>query len=456
MDHLVWPAAKAHLYVLEAAHVKNVVGRSIIQRNKDALRELTSHQEILEDLHAGECGPAARDVAKAATGRWAALRKLAASEGVAPETLCDVPCNVQRFLHARAVPGASSSRAHSGWGTSEAATSTRAPSTTIPLETEDGQSTAACTETRCETLGQTEFPFVRTGPGHRMSNRQLDDLAAQLREQLDQEYTSLITSIEEVQALMEAEVTGSGPLPSRTDLETFMLAADAKLNESTNRTQDEDPVLHTLEADPSESLDQLNESSRIAASHEDELEPAALDAERDNVATAYDATDFALHVTPALTRDVRCSDGLQETCVSSVWIPILTSCMEESQRDSSSARPRWADFTSDSDHELVQQDVAAYSSERPPTTVARTRWADMSLECENDDISESTLQIFKAAADLQTSSAHGPAMIICSKCVRQLGRAAFSRRAWRQARGLGASATSRCTDSVVCLNCVSP
>ncbi|CAK0791056.1 unnamed protein product [Prorocentrum cordatum] len=42
---LAWPAAKVHLYTLEAAHVKNAVGRERIRRNKDALRELRCLQD---------------------------------------------------------------------------------------------------------------------------------------------------------------------------------------------------------------------------------------------------------------------------------------------------------------------------------------------------------------------------------------------------------------------------
>jgi len=70
---------------------------------------------------------------------------------------------------------------------------------------------------------------LRPGGGQRLSRDQLDRLASELREQLEQEYTSLLSSIEEVQGLMEAEVIGLELLPPLEELEAFAVAAKAAL-----------------------------------------------------------------------------------------------------------------------------------------------------------------------------------------------------------------------------------
>lgn len=226
MDRLVWPTAKAHLYLLEAAHVKNAVGREVIRRNKDALRELRCLQEILAELHAGELGGALerKDALEAAASRWQALNKAAAALSLQPEEVCDIPPSVKRYLRTR--PHVTFGEAARNRCCSETggATSTRAPSTAAEL---DAQSSA--TETRSEAATVTEALLGARPIGHRMERNQLDQLAADLKEQLDQEHTSLMSSIEEVQALMEAEVAGVSSLPPRGDLEAFVAAADAAL-----------------------------------------------------------------------------------------------------------------------------------------------------------------------------------------------------------------------------------
>merc|ERR1719401_646717 len=135
MDLLAWPTAKLQLYLLEAAHVKNKVGRERIRRSKDALRELRCLQEILADLHAGEFGhsPGLRRAAEAVAERWALLLAKERRQGVLQEELCKVPPSMRRFLAARQAPGGGADAAEllkpRCGGSSEAATSTRAPST---------------------------------------------------------------------------------------------------------------------------------------------------------------------------------------------------------------------------------------------------------------------------------------------------------------------------------------
>lgn len=237
MDRLAWRTAKAQLYLLEAAYVKDAVGRDRIRRNKDTLRELRCLQEILGDLHAGEFGRAPerrRKAAESATSTWAALCSAVAKHGGGrtPEEHCEVPRSVKRFLLALPDAGGPSSPLRGRCGSeSGAATSTRAPSEAAAASIEpDGRSNA--TESH---LSDTAFlsevaataMALRPGGGQRLCCEQLDRLAAELREQLDQEYTSLLSSIEEVQGLMEAEVNDVELLPPLEVLEAFALSAEA-------------------------------------------------------------------------------------------------------------------------------------------------------------------------------------------------------------------------------------
>mmetsp|Transcript_4216 Transcript_4216/g.7698 ORF Transcript_4216/g.7698 Transcript_4216/m.7698 type:complete len:354 (+) Transcript_4216:47-1108(+) len=230
MDRLAWRTAKTQLYRLEAAYVKEAVGRDRIRRNKDALRELRCHQEILADLHAGEfgrAGPERLEAARVAAERWGALRRAAALRGAAPEELCEVPKSVKRYLLARPAATGRDGAAPFSHGSSEAATSTRAPSEAA-LDPES-QSTATDAHSEAAAMLVETATLARRGAGQRLSHEQLDELAVELCEQLDQEYTSLLTSIEEVQNLMEAEVAGVELLPSLDDLEVFTVAAEAVL-----------------------------------------------------------------------------------------------------------------------------------------------------------------------------------------------------------------------------------
>jgi len=147
---LAWSAAKVHLYTLEAAHVKNAVGRDRIRRNKDALRELRCLQEILADLHAGEYGaPERRDAAEAAAAQWESLQEVAASRGTTAESLCQVPRSIARFLASRRATKHGGSMLPTTCTATmvadQAASSTRTPSTAtgIGLGGEDARSTAS-------------------------------------------------------------------------------------------------------------------------------------------------------------------------------------------------------------------------------------------------------------------------------------------------------------------------
>ncbi|CAK9063671.1 unnamed protein product [Durusdinium trenchii] len=115
----VWRAAKAQLYLSEAAQarcpdfsqggwwaalgleVKRLVGAERIHRNKDALRELSCFQEILGDLHAGQFGraPERRQAAEEAQRRWERLKLEAQRHGVKAETICEVPANILSYVY---------------------------------------------------------------------------------------------------------------------------------------------------------------------------------------------------------------------------------------------------------------------------------------------------------------------------------------------------------------------
>ncbi|CAE7832338.1 unnamed protein product, partial [Symbiodinium microadriaticum] len=60
----------------------------------------------------------------------------------------------------------------------------------------------------------------------------LGRLAGELSEQMDQEYTALMASIEEIQNLMEAEVAGDARLPSIEELEAFTVRIEEAIGTS--------------------------------------------------------------------------------------------------------------------------------------------------------------------------------------------------------------------------------
>eukprot|EP00927_Polykrikos_kofoidii_P050634 TRINITY_DN44524_c0_g1_i1.p1 TRINITY_DN44524_c0_g1~~TRINITY_DN44524_c0_g1_i1.p1 ORF type:complete len:696 (-),score=95.72 TRINITY_DN44524_c0_g1_i1:27-2072(-) len=240
MDRSVWATAKAQLHLFEATHVKETIGRQCIRRNKDALRELRCLQEILMELHAGELScapPESRGAVEAAGKRWPLLVQAAKDRSVGgPEDLCEVPVSVLRFLRARSVAGAE------GGGSTNAvrlyqrrscdaeeASSTRTPSTFAPLEADARSVTTIGGRSECASGDAAALLHVTPAPGGRLTAKQLEDMAVGLREQLEQEFTSIMSSIDEVQALLDAEMAGAKSLPSRAELCTFIAAADAAL-----------------------------------------------------------------------------------------------------------------------------------------------------------------------------------------------------------------------------------
>jgi hypothetical protein len=182
----------------------------------------------------------------------------------------------------------------------------------------------------------------------------------ELRDQLDLEYTSLITSIEEVQALMEAEVASVWTPPSKADLEAF--------------TEEVDKVLC------------LQPIVDERSSGDGCVEPSA------------PASVLGASTQPEIVAVG--SDGGAET-VAGIVPPVVRG---PTSPTSVIARPRWADIASDS-----EEADCIESCTTQPTPVEREGYD-------------------KAAFKATT---------LCSKCNKYLGRHDFSRRAWRQARGLG-------------------
>lgn len=375
MDLLVWPTAKAQLYLLEAAHVRAAVGRDRIRRNKDAYRELQTLQEILSDLHAGHLGqvPEKRHAAEAAAARWLSLRQFAAAQGQAPEKLIEVPRNVRRYL--LALPLEEGRGLVCSLKEAFADPSTRAPSTAGALEN-DTESVA--TDLRSEAEGLLMPRPLARGGGSRLTAAGLDRLAADLREQLDQEFTSLLSSIEEVQALMEAEVAGVGQLPSVADLQAFTAQVDRLL----------------AEAVVAEGPGKSSPSSSSSSSCKLAAEPSS---------TELEVMEMEC---PARNRE----DAPEEPCVQEELAAeneVLSWVLP------GPSRPRWADLVSDPEDELEEEEK-----------------------------------------DLQGSSRRrhpGPSVARCGRCRRELPRSSFSRRGWRQARGLlpaeareGATCTECC------------
>lgn len=241
MGELVWSTIKPQLFLTEAAHIKALVGRDRIRRNKDALKELRCLQEILSDLYSGAidlgCEPEKRTALDRASACYAALQVEATNRGVKPEDVCNVPRALKRYLLTRPVRGHAPAAADLLLlrCNSEAATSTRAPSTTLEL---DAQSTTTAGDCRSEAAVLHEVVLGMRPGGQRLGCEQLDALGAQLVDQLEQEFTSLVSSIEEVQALMEAEVAELRRPPPVAELEAFCAAADAALTPARRRWAD--------------------------------------------------------------------------------------------------------------------------------------------------------------------------------------------------------------------------
>lgn len=372
MDLLAWPTAKAQLYLLEAAHVRAAVGRDRIRRNKDAYRELQTLQEILSDLHAGHLGqvPEKRHAAEVAAARWLSLRQFAAAQGQAPEKLIEVPRNVRRYL--LALPLEEGRGLVCSLKEAFADPSTRAPSTAGALEN-DTESVA--TDLRSEAEGLLMPRPLARGGGSRLTAEGLARLAADLREQLDQEFTSLLSSIEEVQALMEAEVAGVGQLPSVADLQAFTAQVDRLLAEAVAA---EGPGKSSPSSSSSSSCKLAEEPSST------ELEVMVMECPASNGVDA-----------PEEPKELAAENEVLS------WVLPGPS------------RPRWADLVSDPEDELEEEeDLQGSGRRRHP----------------------------------------GPSVARCGRCRRELPRSSFSRRGWRQARGL-LPAEGREGSSATCTEC---
>lgn len=426
---LVWPTAKAYLYLLEAAHVKKAIGRERIHRNKDALKELRCLQEILSDLHAGQFGrePERRSAAEAAAKRWEELVAESQRRGLAPEALCEVPQRIRPLLiTSRAACSPGSPKAGGISGSLLAGESTRAPSTvTGALEMDTDQQSLATEDAYSEVTSLKDEQVTSLiedvlGPAgsrsdatfsdvekKRRSRGQLDKLAEELREQLDQEYTSLMASIEEVQALMEAEVAGDAQLPSLEELKAFVAEVDHALEGlQTGHRQDK-------QLEPLRTLEVVHEEPRVALV-EQQRQPEPLE-ERLELMPEMQIEGNKLEVAVAEQSMLEQIEQLEQ--------------LEEAQhvlRSSSQApaqRPRWADICSDS------EEAGALGSD---------------ADCSS--------YLWPARAPEAGQSSARAAMAQCSRCHRLLPRAAFSRRAWRQVRGLG-SEGQRQPDSAICHDC---
>lgn len=422
MELLAWPVVKAQLYLLEASYVKNAVGRERIRRNKDALRELRCLQEILVDLHAGHFGrESARRVAgEAAIARWAELHEAAVEAGRAPEELCKVSPGVRRFLLTR--PAANSGLPLSRCN-SEAASSTRAPSTAAAATASpepDSQSTVADSRSEAAAAPAPAEPgCVRAGgsPGARLCRQQLDALAAELREQLDQEYTSLLASIEEVQCLMEAEVAGVSSLPSRAELEAFSAAAAAVLAEhGTAAVQATSDAGGGPPAPPEHGAAEV--AAAVAAVHEQGCVDPLVNENRNCNPEDADVLVFPARATRAV--------GEADPEESGITAADMVAMAAPARPAKPAPRRRWADSFSDSEEAPLMPGAPAPLGSDPD-------------RCAAGDIGAMAATTVGGC----TSAPLAAARAKCSSCGTLLSRTGFSRRAWREARGLGRGGQGR-------------
>lgn len=392
----VWQATKAQLYLTERLYVKRIVGRDSIQRNKVALRELRCLQEILSDLHSSSrsVSPSRLSAIEAAASSWHELQAMSTTRGVAPDELCDVPPDVRQFFQAG---HATSSGRRAQCGSETGATSTRAPSTALELDE------VRSLGTDCHSEHMAHIDGFVTCPSSRTASEQLDHLARELREQLDQEHTSLLASIEEVQGLMEAEVVAPRTLPSFSALSLFVDAVEQLREKSGNAG-----TLHVHDP-PAEASPAYTERGELPP----DLVPAQVVRE------------------PSAT-------------TSSVKNP----------------RPRWADL-SDSDKEGITPSrpcLAPRAPDEAPRTHRQRAASQQSAEVQRSgscDVPRAPCQASQQSAKVQRSGSRDAPRAPCQACGEVLARSAFSRRAWRRARS--AVAPAGCGDadaeSGTCLAC---
>jgi len=400
---LVWPTAKAQLYLSEAAQVKKLIGPEKIRRNKDALRELRCFQEILKDLHAGQFGraPERCAAAEAAKRRWEELSASALKRGLQPEALCEAPASILSFVNCvgRGFPPGTSqitSPLDDEHGT--CASSTRAPST-VAIHQEETQSLATTeVTTLLEDVLWSGPPCEMTGPSFskkRRSVEQLGRLAGELSEQMDQEYTALMASIEEIQNLMEAEVAGDARLPSIEELEAFTVRIEEAIGTS-----------------------KLEVESNLPSSAKPSV-PARLPVPE--LAAVWESPDA--------TPEARRACTLAEEPRPSIEHLLLRELEELDIKFPIQEPP------------LVPLSAAPPEPERLPQ---RPRWADLS------DSEEDAIPV--ACETQDRGSKLQPAVAQCGRCCRLLDKSCFSRRAWRQVRGKGSQGL-RAPNSASCRDC---
>jgi hypothetical protein len=282
---------------------------------------------------------------------------------------------------------------------------------------------------------------LRPGGGQRLSRDQLDRLAAELQEQLDQEYTALLSSIEEVQGLMEAEVAGVELLPPLDELESFALVAEAALRNLEHHSFDTKDLITckgveaikmpALKISIATDLDDNRIQSELCSPYSP-CSPASCH----SLVEQDDADEAALEEAPiheALEMEMSpicefiSTDDPFPVSSSSRCSPIV-SRVAAGQNGS---RPRWADL-SDDDAEIE---------------------ATSALQPLKRQLSEQRLP------GMQSSSACGqePARARCGRCMQLLAKDSFSRRAWRQARGLGGAGAMGAAEklSALCRSCSS-
>lgn len=376
---LVWRTAKSQLYLSEAAQVKKLLGPERIRRNKDALRELRCFQEILGDLHSGHFGraPERHQAAEEAALRWEQLKSEAQRHGLRAEDLCAAARDKERLVSYVQCVGSVGSPGCSKLGDDLERTlcaSTRAPSTALDALDEQSFATAEMVSEITSMVDDITWHATTATARKRRQNTELKKLAIELTEQLDQEYTALMASIEEIQVLMEAEVAGDARLPSVEDLEDF--------------TQQINVALSTLEAarPPQASIAEAADAATVEFVRPQEVSMASVRPTVSKPAPAPAAQLEALLEISDVFQETEKPEVCPPTAVASVLVPLA-----ERQW-----RPRWADLADD-EVDLPQRPLI------PPAPVIQE-----------------------------------PAVAPCARCQRSLTRSSFSRRAWRQVRGKGA------------------
>eukprot|EP00930_Biecheleria_cincta_P035028 TRINITY_DN2412_c3_g1_i1.p1 TRINITY_DN2412_c3_g1~~TRINITY_DN2412_c3_g1_i1.p1 ORF type:complete len:500 (+),score=138.09 TRINITY_DN2412_c3_g1_i1:102-1601(+) len=467
---LVWATAKVQLYLLDARQVKKAIGREKIRRNKDALRELRCLQEILSDVYAGDFGraPEQRRAAEAAASAWELLAAEAQRRNMEPEALCEVPKRIRPLLLSRPMASSGSPKGGAGSGGIPGAvsvhgassSSTRAPSTAamgcgagagtascsglgaggLCTEAEETVSLAATTEAgRSEA---TSFLLAQGGPAegslidaacvdrnHR-SCQQLARLADDLREMIDQEYTSLVASIEEVQALMEAEVAGEVQKPSIEELEAFRARVELALEQSRGQQQlSEADTRQQQDVELLEPRKPVDKSAvtpaTAAASGSCYQRPRWADLGSESDAPEEEDEDEEEEDDEEELQEPAC--GGREADADIARSKLGSNSLAVSSR--AAPRPRWADLRSDSEEAEGEED-----------------------EEEEEEAAEKDLP--PPALEVLIGAPGAPAKAQCFRCHRFLSRTSFSRRAWRQVRGLGSDG-QRQPDSAACHDCSS-